>query len=354
MLRLRHARMHNRFFLVPDKGRDVVELDIHDPATDVRNDCAYFYRGVVAADRLLGDRGLDFCVTWDLDWLPTVAPNVVVILLGDERYQVPSYLGRVLAVFKTGGVSAFSPYSPFDSTRFLWALDAARTARDVGVRVRRAWKTRHARGATKRSFFPIPIGYNGQIDVASKPLSVRTHDVLFAGQLDDVSEARTWLPQTMTLRPREWARASLAHALRELARRAPQYSCDWLGSPSERADSLAYSEALANAKISLCPRGNFPETYRFCESARAGCAIISEPLPPTWYFRDHPALIVRHWRELPALAERLLGTPSLLEAYQRKSQAWWNDVVGETALGNYLAERLFPLLGSSYSPRPTA
>jgi hypothetical protein len=342
--------MRNRFFLVPDKSRHIVERDIHDPEADVRNDCAYFYRSVVAADRLLGDRGLDFYLTWDLDWIPRVAPNVVVFLLGDERYQVPSYLDRVLAVFKTGGVSAFIPYSPFDATRFLWAIDGIRTARDVGVRVRRSWKTRRAHRATKRSLFPIPIGYNGQIDVASKPLSARTHDVLFAGQLGVVSPSRTWLPQTLTLRPREWARASLAHALRELAR-DPQYACHWLGEASDRADPIAYSEALANAKISLCPRGNFPETFRFCESARAGCAIISEPLPPTWYFRDHPALIVRHWRELPAMAERLLSTPSLLEAHHRKSRAWWNDVAGEKALGNYVAECLSPLLGISESDR---
>jgi hypothetical protein len=339
--------MHNRFFLVPDKGRDVLERDIHDPAADVRNDCAYFFRSVIAADRLLGDRGLEFCLTWDLDWIPRVASNVVVFLLGDERYQVPSYLDRVLAVFKTGGVSSFSPYSPFDSTRFLWAIDGIRTARDVGVRVRRAWKTRDARRAAKRNLFPIPIGYCGQLEVASKPLSARTHDVLFAGQLAAVSPSRTWLPQTMTLRPREWARANLAHALGELASTHPQYSCHWLGQAPHVAEPIAYSEALANAKISLCPRGNFPETFRFCESARAGCAIISEPLPSTWYFRDYPALIVRHWRELPAMAERLLGTPSLLETYHRKSRAWWNDVAGETALGNYVAQRLSPLLGIS-------
>lgn len=337
--------MRNRFFLVPDKGRDVVERDIHHPAADVRNDCAYFYRSVIAADRLLGDRGLDFCLTWDLDWIPRVAPNVVVFLLGDERYQVPSYLDRVLAVFKTGGVSSFSPYSPFDTTRFLWAMDGIRTARDLGVRMRRAWKTRHARRATKRSLFPIPIGYNGQIDVALKPLAARTHDVLFAGQLDPVSPSRPWIPQSMTIRPREWARAGLAHALRELATNHPEYSSLWLGRPGDRADPIAYSEALANAKISLCPRGNFPETFRFCESARAGCAIISEPLPSTWYFRDHPALIIRHWRELPAMAERLLSTPSLLEAHHQKSRAWWNDVAGETALGHYVVECLSPLLG---------
>jgi hypothetical protein len=336
--------MHNRFFLVPDKGRNVVERSIHDPAAEVRNDCAYFYRSVIAADRLLGDRGLVFYLTWDLDWIPEVGPNVVVLLLGDERYQVPSYLDRVLAVFKTGGVSSFRPYSPFDSTRFLWAIDEMRTARDIGVRVRRAWKTRSAQRASKRTLFPIPIGYCSQIDVALKPLSARTHDVLFAGQLVAVSPSRTRVLQTSTLRPREWARASLAHALRELTSSRPQYSCHWLGQAPHVADPIEYSEALANAKISLCPRGNFPETFRFCESARAGCAIISEPLPPTWYFRDHPALIVRHWRELPAVAERLLSTPSLLEAYHRKSRDWWNDVAGETALGNYVAQRLSPLL----------
>jgi hypothetical protein len=343
--------MHNRFFLIPDKGRDVFELKIHDPASDVRNDCAYFYRSVVAADRLLGDQGLDFYLTWDLDWIPKSGPNVVVFLLGDERYQVPSYLGRVLAVFKTGGVSSFRPYSPFGSTRFLWAVDEIRTARDAGVRVRRAWKTRHAYRARKRTLFPIPIGYCSQIDVASKPLSARTHDVLFAGQLDPVSPSRTWLPNTMTLRPREWARASLARALRDFASTRPRYSCHWLGQAPYLADAFAYSQALANAKISLCPRGNFPETFRFCESARAGCAIISEPLPPTWYFRDHPALIVRHWRELPAMADKLLSTPSLLDAYHRKSQAWWSDVAGESALGNYVAECLSPLLGISESDR---
>ena len=55
-------------------------------------------------------------------------------------------------------------------------------------------------------------------------------------------------------------------------------------------NQLDYSYELSNFEISFCFGGQSPETYRLFESAITGCAIISTPLPYTWYYKDIPTI----------------------------------------------------------------
>ena len=122
----------------------------------------------------------------------------------------------------------------------------------------------------------------------------------------------------------------------------PGIVCDSVavGSGATSLNPQIYSERLMNTKISLCPRGNFPETFRLFESARAGCVIVSEPLPPVWYFEDFPAQIVSDWSEAPDMVVDLLRSPELLQSLHERTLAWWDKVAGEAALARFIAKQL--------------
>jgi hypothetical protein len=112
--------MHNRFFLWLYSYANPVQLDLVNlppdlPATDLR----YFVRILQHLDGLFPGAGMTFALTWHLDAYHEVMKNAVVLLVGDERYQTPSYQRRVRAIFKTGGVR---PNPVGDTLRVRWPV----------------------------------------------------------------------------------------------------------------------------------------------------------------------------------------------------------------------------------------
>lgn len=330
--------MHNRFFVIPRATEPPVVWDVHAPLPPgLPFDCAYFGRALAEADRVLGERGLRFFVHWGLDRVPATGKDVVHLLVGEERAQIPAAAGHVLAVFRTGTHVPFRPYRGLPRRSWVSWLDEIRGARDAAVRLRRWPKTRHVAGRARATIFPVPLGCLNPFEPPFKPMTERGTDVFFAGDLGEqprIASPRTWLP-----RPKRAARVAMARALDDLRRRHPD-----LRLRTVAVDARAYSEALMDTRISLCPRGNFPETCRFFESARAGCAIIAEPLPPVWYFHGSPALTVSHWREMPGMVAELLRSPAELARLQARALAWWSEVAGEAALGRYMAARIDELM----------
>jgi hypothetical protein len=329
----------NTFYLV-EKGSAPVAWNVHDdPPPAWPDDCRYFGAALREVDRRLGDRGLRFYMIWDLDLIPERGDDVVVLMVGDERYQVPRCAGQVLAVFKTGGLVPFRPYAGRSVSPLLRALDDARSLRDAVVR----WRRKEDRRALAEGVFAVPLGYSRQVELPVRPLRPRAIDVFFAGgrgARPRIGQPRSWVP-----RPREVAREAMFDAIEQVQTLRPAAKCEFIaiGPGTPPLGPEAYSERLMNAKISLCPRGNFPETFRFFESARAGCAIVSEPLPDTWYYAGHPARIVSDWREAPRVIAQLLDSPAELEAMHARSLAWWAELASEQALGRYMAEAIAKL-----------
>ena len=106
------------------------------------------------------------------------------------------------------------------------------------------------------------------------------------------------------------------------------------------ANADTYWPLLMRSRIALCPRGGVAETYRFFDAAAAGCAIISEALPRAWYYDRHPAIIIRNWKQLGGVLERLLqDEDKMLELADRSTQ-YWNNRVCESAVAEYIARRL--------------
>jgi hypothetical protein len=116
-------------------------------------------------------------------------------------------------------------------------------------------------------------------------------------------------------------------------------SLELLGHP-QKLGPLEYTQALANARIALAPRGNFDETFRLFEAARMGCVIVSEPLPVRWYYADCPIVQIRNWAELPNVLKGLLSDAQSLTELSDRTRRWWDEVVSERGVARYIFDRL--------------
>jgi len=114
-----------------------------------------------------------------------------------------------------------------------------------------------------------------------------------------------------------------------------------------RSLTASYSDLLAGSCISLVPRGNSPETFRFFEALRAGCIVICEPLPDHWFYRGAPVITVRDWSELPAVVLPLVRDQVRLEELHLATLDWWRTRCSEDAVAAYVHERVVAELAVS-------
>lgn len=299
------------------------------PMTDSR----YFVQILAELDRLLPDAGLTFVLTWHLDRFDARMKDSVVLLVGDEMYQTPSYINRVRAVFKTGGIRR-NPLSqtlrlPFSVS---WRV-MLRDARNAAVRFRRALRF-GAPSDRQVPIHPLPLGYFALQETVPAPVEQRPVDVFFAGSLSVSGRG---------LRPSVHARLQMSAALAECRAALPQHRIESTIDVAAGARVLSpeqYTRALAGTKIALTPRGNFDETFRLFEAAKLGCIIVSEPLPPRWYYENCPVQIIRAWSDLPAAVERLLSNLDRLGDLSQQTRRWWDETLSEPAIAKYISMRI--------------
>jgi hypothetical protein len=67
---------------------------------------------------------------------------------------------------------------------------------------------------------------------------------------------------------------------------------------------------------------------------------VTEPLPDFWFYRGSPAVVVRDWRALPELLDRLLSDPAEQQRRHERSLSWWRERLSPQAVGRYIADRL--------------
>jgi len=101
-----------------------------------------------------------------------------------------------------------------------------------------------------------------------------------------------------------------------------------------------YTETMADTKIALVPRGSSPETYRFFEAMRQGCVVISDRLPPHWFYVGCPAIQIDDWNDLEAQVKALSADPERLADLHRRSLAWWDEKLCERAVAEMIASCL--------------
>lgn len=337
----------HRFFICLADGTAPVPWSPSDPQQRVRLDCVYFGRALVAARDRLPERALSFYLTWDLEELPEYGDHVVALVLGDEDARVPRYVCRVRAVFKCYGSRPFvgmSPLLPPSRSTMLVALQAVRRwLRHLPDDIRLLVHGPCARRSAIAAIRPIPLGYYNQLDMPLSDFGSRRTAVFFAGSLEH-STRRAWSPARWFGQPAPVMRQEMVDALERFGRERPDQPVNLrltsgFGS-HRRSDAEAYSRDLMDAKICLAPRGGSVETYRYVEALRYGCVVISEPLPPTWFYRDSPVVVIQRWRDLPGILSALLDDPVGLTQRHEAALAWWRERCSEDALGAYLAEQL--------------
>ncbi|UOQ74417.1 hypothetical protein [Hymenobacter cellulosilyticus] len=102
-----------------------------------------------------------------------------------------------------------------------------------------------------------------------------------------------------------------------------------------------YTDLLYNCKISLCPTGILSvETLRHFESMRAGCIVISEPLPKAYYYDGSPMIILDDWSKLDGVVKDLLANPQKMSELQQKTLDWWENICAEPAVAKHIVETL--------------
>lgn len=271
------------------------------PPIDVR----YFVGVLLHLDQMLPGAGLTFFLTWHLDRFREEMKDAAVILVGNEYTKMPSYQSRVRVIFKTGGLQRI----PLRNTLRLPASIASRVllrdARNAVFRIKRRAEYRLPRNYVTPAY-DIPVGTGALLDAHPPSVEQRTIDVFFAG-----GTSSGW-----GLRARAAARKQMATAVESARVALPQCRMEsQLGRDAfgMTLTPATYAHCLANSRIALIPRGNVDaESWRLLEAAKLGCVMVTEPLPPQWYFQDCPAVSSRKWSLLPGVLRDLLHDPSTL------------------------------------------
>ena len=300
-------------FVLDRPGEAPFAWDPRSPPADLRADTLYWSD----AFRELPDGDFTVVLTWSVTELPVEGPDVVAVVLADEASRRPAYAPRIGALFKCYGDRPRLSRPAPGRLGLAVALQEARRLAEA-LRDPRAGPPAH----------PIPLGLVRPLTVEPRPMVERDIEVAFMGS---VEEDHRRLPSAKTI-----SRNAMLEALPPGAhvRTTTSFGASLVASPE------AYADEVGRTKVLLAPRGGSVETFRFYEGMLAGCVVITEPLPPFWFYDGAPAVVVRDWRRLPGLLDRLLGDPAGLERRRAASLRWWDERLSPSAVGRYMARCL--------------
>jgi hypothetical protein len=329
--------MANSFFHWTLGAPSPTEFDPHAELKQAKGTGFHYFFSVLARlDRMLGDGSrCRFLLTWNLDDFDPRFRDSVVILVGDERHQIPSWIGEPRVVFKTGGTSRNPIGATLSAPGPVRWRQALRDGRDLALSAGR--RLAHpGRRIQRPPIYEVPLGYYALTDVPDIPFGDRPTDVFFAGSTSG--------SDGFTLRPRLASRKLMLDALKRTRKELPEVAIETATSSGFGAAATGgpdeYSARLMNSKISLCPRGNFDETFRLFESASCGCVAISEPLPPRWYYEDVPAIQLKDWSSLGGVLRGLLSDSAALAELAERHRRWWMERASAPAIAKFIHEHL--------------
>jgi hypothetical protein len=320
------------------------------PPTPVRDlvDTWYFGRALAAMERELQVDGLTVYLTFDAEQLPSYGDDVVAVLIGDEWARVPAYLSRVRAVFRNLcarpnlGCRPLAWPSPVTMSALLPAGRAA--LRGLPGRLDH-WRAELAaawgRGRRPGPQVEVPIGTYNALDLPLKPFAQRSSDVFFAGSVIHAPGSAARLKARVM--PKGLARQAMLRNVDRLRRRSGATIDVRITEgfkESAESDPQAYSQALMDARLALVPRGATTETHRFFQALKYGCIVVTDSVPPSWFYEQAPIVRLRHWDELEEAVTPLLADPERSESLHRGALAWWESACSEEAVGRLMARTL--------------
>ncbi len=325
-----------RFFSCLGPDREPREWAPPDPVAG-QVDTHYFGRALAAMEAHLQVPGLTVYATFDVDALPGHGNDVVVLLIGDEWARVPAYLPQVRLVFRNLcsrpnlGCRPLAQLSAVALSSFLPAARAALRGAPSRLRLLRA-----KAGAAHQ--VELPVGTFNLVDLPLKPFAERGSDLFFAGSVSHAPGRAARLKARVM--PKDLSRAAMLRSVERLRRRVGlSVDLRLTGSfeESASADAGEYSRALMDSKLALVPRGATTETHRFFQALSYGCVVVTDAVPPMWFYEQAPIVRLNHWDELEDALLPLLERPERLEDLHRRSLRWWQRACSEEAVGRLMA-----------------
>lgn len=200
-----------------------------------------------------------------------------------------------------------------------------------------------------RNVFPLALGYvNSVPEFPDKKIEDRKHNVFFRGNLNmnRINFYRTFsnigflLPSEKWL-THEYYRKFLIKLKSDFSRFFTNSIIIFNSGFKAGYSPEKYGEVLADSKIVLCPKGYFmTECFRHFEAMRAGCIIISEPLPATPFYQGSPIIQIENWETGLRITNELLQDVRQMEAVHQQTRQWWVEKCSEKATANYIINNI--------------
>lgn len=287
--------------------------------------------------------------------LPTYGKDVVLVLIADEHYRYREYWPDLLAVIRTyptwpkyldGFPRSWSRWMSLTHFVYKWIGSFASFAR--AILKRKDLAMLHV----SKLHLHTPLGSFHRFCPSVKPIQDRSLEWAFLGSVEYNDKKRKNL-HSILQPPKLASRCRMLQVLSGYKKKRPSRSLlQTTGDFDESVcEASRYIQALENCKISICPRGSNPETYRFFESCAAGCVVICEPLPDAWFYRNNPAITIRDWKKLPEILDSLLADPQRLQRISMETRAFWLKQLSEKAVADKVISFLEDLLSG---PRGTS
>ncbi len=342
------GRSHRYFVDWPTyTGGAVRELPDHWVPTELA-EFRYPYDVLKAALPHVKAEGLHFYFTKNAYALPEYGPHVVAILMQEERCKVPVYGRHVRATIRN---LPSRPFLGFRPHRRIGKLECVLT-----IEYLRDWYTHfmslRAQASPPASWgapirvepavIRLALGYHSQEELTQVPMSKRTLDAFFAGQISHAvprNDIRYWISSSKFA-----AREQLWRELERLEKQR-RWNLD-LGKIAATHDFNPtpafsnYSEKMMHTRICVAPRGSTAETYRAFEGLRAGCLVVTNRLPQEPLWDKAPLLQVDHWRQFEGILKKFARSIDLLEDARAKAIAWWESRLAPSVCGLQLAAEL--------------
>ena len=325
------------------------------PAGKVAGVEHYFSTAASIIESDLTGLGYHFHFTANTQTVPLSGPKTAVFVMSEENGLLPRYTGSVEAVFKCYGSRFFSSAEWFFNHPSLLVSSLAKDAVVLKRIMLMRWRWRHEQVRRGEAFAKaivhhIPLGYHSLPPTTLPPWEDRANDVFFAGSIRQDAAVRRKIKMP---NPKQVVRDDLAESLKRFEARKKwklklllatgfvPHAVAWgLAEKGSTMSPDEYMKEMATSKICLCPRGTSFETFRHYEAASAGCVVVSDRLPPTWFYRNAPFVFVRDWRKLDQILDRLLQDPVKLRTLHEQTLRWWTTRLSPAVLADYVVTTL--------------